>query len=141
MHGSVCNQVMDGALFASAVQIHVSGILSGRHKDTKLSKHTQISLCICTFLTEPSLNSVYFQCARDKSSIARKPEVQSKMFKWLITFQKCNPPDFNFHPNKLTDKIFTIWSNINFLHCFILLNAVKTDTKLTLDHMGGNFYH
>ena len=69
-------------------------------------KKTQISLCICMFLLEPSLNSVSSQCARDKSSIARKPKVQSKIFKWLITFQKCNPPDFNFHPGKLTDKKF-----------------------------------
>ena len=76
------------------------------HSILCVPKKTQISLCICTFLTEPSLNSVSSQCARDKSSIARKPEVQSKIFKWLITFRKCNPPDFNFHPSKLTDKNF-----------------------------------
>ena len=69
---------------------------------------------MCTFLTEPSLNSAFSQCARDKSSIAQKPEVQSKFFKCLITFENYNPPDLNFHPSKLTDKIFTIWSNVNY---------------------------
>ena len=53
-------------------------------------------------LTEPSLNSVSYQCACDKSSVA--PKVQSKHFQRLITFQKYNPPDFNFHPRTLTDK-------------------------------------
>ena len=44
----------------------------------------QSACAFARFLTEPSLNSVSAQCARDKSSIARNPEVQSKFFKWLI---------------------------------------------------------
>ena len=76
-------------------------------KDSNLPVHFHV-------LTEPSLKSVSSQCARDKSSIARKPEVQSKLFKWLITFQKCYPPDFNFQSSQLTDKIFTVWSNVNY---------------------------
>ena len=57
-------------------------------------------------LTEPSLNAVSYQCACDKLSVAAK--VQSNHFQRLITFQKYmyNPPDFNFHPNTLTDKNF-----------------------------------
>ena len=140
MHGSVCNQVMDGALFASAVQIHVSGILSGSHKDTKLPKPTQISLCICT-LKEPSLNFVSSQCARDKSSIARKPEVQSKVFKWLISFQKCNPSDFNFHPSKLTGKIFHLMVYFYFSSLFYIVKCSENRHKINIRPHGGKFYH
>ena len=34
-------------------------------------------------------------------------------------------------------KIFPIWCDVNFFFCFyVLINAVKTDTKLTLHDMG-----
>ena len=34
-------------------------------------------------------------------------------------------------------KIFPIWCDVNFFFAFfVLFNAVKTDTKLTLHHMG-----
>ena len=55
---------------------------------------------------ESHLNSASSQCARGKSSIARKPEDHPKIFKWLKAFQKCNHPDFKFYPSRLTDKIF-----------------------------------
>ena len=51
-------------------------------------------------------NSVSSQCALDKSSIAQKLEVYSKIFKWQKTFKKCNPPDFKSYPSKLTNKKF-----------------------------------
>ena len=51
MHGSVCNQVMDKALFASAVQIHVSGVLSGRHKDIKHAAIEVATISICNLVT------------------------------------------------------------------------------------------
>ena len=51
-------------------------------------------------------NSVSFQCARGKSSNARKLEDHPKIFMWLKTFQKCNSPDFKFYPSKFTDKKF-----------------------------------
>ena len=49
------------------------------------------------------LNPVSYQCARGKSFIARKPEVNSKFFKLL---QECNPPDFKFYLVKLSNKMF-----------------------------------
>ena len=52
------------------------------------------------------LNSISYQCSRGKSFIARKPEVNSKFFKLLQMFQKCNPPDFKFYLGKLNNKIF-----------------------------------
>ena len=78
------------------------------------------------------------QCAHGKLSIARKPEDYPKMFKWSKTFQKGNPSDFKFYPSKLADKKFP--HNVKFcLIFFVLFNAVKTDTKLTLHHMRKNF--
>ena len=84
-------------------------------------------------------NSVSSQSASGKSSIARKPEDHPKCFNWKKTFQKCNPPDFKFYPSKLTNKHFPIWRDVKFsffFFFFVLLNAVNTDTKLTLHHMG-----
>ena len=57
----------------------------------------------------------------------------------LNTTNKCIPPDFKFHPNKLTDKknpkIVSCYIYI-YIFFFVLFNAVKTDTNLTLHHMG-----
>ena len=70
------------------------------------------------------LDSVSSQCARGKSSIARKPEDHPKNF---------NLPDFKFYPtSKLTDAIFPhnfYGVMLNFLCLFLLFNAVKTDTQ------------
>ena len=64
-----------------------------------------ISLVLaCFVLTHISLNSVLSQCARGKSFIAQKLEVHSKIFQFLKTFKKCNPPDFKFHLGKLNNK-------------------------------------
>ena len=52
------------------------------------------------------LNSVSSQCARGKSSIARKPEDHPNILSGKKTFQKYNPPDFKFYLSKLTNKIF-----------------------------------
>ena len=85
------------------------------------------------------LNSVSSQCEQGKSSIARKPEVHPKNFNWYKTFHKCNPPDFKLYTGnlKLTNKTIPIWCNVNFSSLFgVLFNVVKTDTKLTLYHMG-----
>ena len=62
------------------------------------------------------MNSVSPQCARVKSSISRKPED---------------------HPKILSGKkLFKYGVMLNFLCFFVLFNAVKTDTKLTLHHIG-----
>ena len=50
------------------------------------------------------------------------------------SFQKCNPY-FKFFTSKLTNKNFPIWCNVKFALLFVLLNAMKTDSKLTLYHM------
>ena len=55
-----------------------------------------------------------------------------KLFK-IVTLQTL----FKLYPSKLTNKISPIWCNVKFPLLFIvLINAVKTDTKLTLHHMG-----
>ena len=46
------------------------------------------------------------------------------------------PPDFEFYPNTLTDKISPYGIMLNFLCFFVLLIAVITDTKLTLHYIG-----
>ena len=53
-----------------------------------------------------TLNSVSYQCARGKSSIARKPEIHPKHSLVAKTFQKCNPLDFKFYLGSLTNKFF-----------------------------------
>ena len=49
------------------------------------------------------LNYVSPQCARGKSSLARKTEVhpEPNIFSGRKTFQKCNPPDIKFYLGKL----------------------------------------
>ena len=46
---------------------------------------------------------------------------------------------FKFYPGKLTNRNFPYGVMLNFLCFLVLFNAVKTDTKLTLHHMGKNF--
>ena len=50
------------------------------------------------------------------------------------TFHKCNRPDFIF----VSLKTYFHGIMLNF-RCFLYLNAVKTDSKLTLHHMGKLF--
>ena len=58
-----------------------------------------------------NLNSVSSQCARGKSSIARKPEIHQKkiyIYKNGILFlQKGNHLDFKLYLGKLNNKIFS----------------------------------
>ena len=55
-----------------------------------------------------NLNSVSSQCARGKSSIARKPEIHPKKKKKGILFlQKGNHLDFKLYFGKLNNKIFS----------------------------------
>ena len=83
------------------------------------------------------LNSVSSQCACGKSSVAWKPEVNPKILsgKNLKTVKKCNPPDFKFYLGKLTNEISPYGVMLNSV-CFFCINAMKTDTKLTLNRMG-----
>ena len=50
-------------------------------------------------------------------------------------FHKCNPADFKFCPSKFSP----YGVMLNFLCFFVLFNAVKTDSKLTLHHLGKIF--
>ena len=67
-----------------------------------------------------NLNSVSSQCARGKSSIARKPEIQKKkkkkkrkkkkafcLKKGILFLQKGNHLDFKLYLGKLNKKIFS----------------------------------
>ena len=70
------------------------------------------------------LNSVLVQCARGKSSIARNPEDHTKIIlsgKKLFKNVTLQILDFKFYPNKLTDKNFPIWCNVNFLLLFCIV--------------------
>ena len=61
---------------------------------------------------DDNLNSVSSQCARGKSSIARKPEIHQKKNKknkknnGVLFLQKSNHLDFKFYLGKLNNKIF-----------------------------------
>ena len=76
------------------------------------------------------------ECALHISVISENRKSISKLFYGKITFQKCNPPDFKFYPSKLTNKFFPMWCNVKFYLLFVLFNAVKTDSKLALHHLG-----
>ena len=51
------------------------------------------------------------------------------------TFQKRNPPFFNFYLGKLNNKHFPIWCNVNFESVFSAINNTKSKENLTLHHM------
>ena len=51
-----------------------------------------------------SINSVSSQCARGKSSIARKPKTIPNFLSGKKLVKNVTPPDFIFYRNKLTDK-------------------------------------
>ena len=116
-------------------RVHVSGVW-GRLDLSQLYKRLWYYI----------LNSISWlssQCAHGKLSIARKRVDHPKILRWQKTFKKCNPPDFNFSsfflnfiPVSQLMKIFPIWCDVNFFFFFVLFNALKTDTKLTLHHMG-----
>ena len=55
-------------------------------------------------------------------------------------FQKCNPPDFKFYLDKLNNKIFPIWCNVNFVSVFTALNNTKKQRKLNITPYGENFH-
>ena len=121
--------------------------LGGRPGRSESSQGAEVILSVwsygSSYKSEPCskkvLNAVSLQCSRGKSSVARKTEVGPKLFKWYKLKKKCNPPDFKFYLCKLTNKFSPYGVMLNSL-CFILLfNAVKTDTKLTLHHMGKYF--
>ena len=84
-------------------------------------------------------NSVSSQCAHGKSSLVRKSVVHPKSFNGKKNFLKINPPDFKFYVDKLNNKIFPIWCNVNFVSVFTALNNTKKQTKLTSHHMGKIF--
>ena len=84
------------------------------------------------------LQFILHQCALDVSVISGKPEVHPKMFLVVkklfknVTLQILNPI-----PVSQLIKIFPVWcTNVKFSLLFVLFNAVKTDSKLTLHHMG-----
>ena len=56
-----------------------------------------------------------------------------------IVVVKCYPPDFKFHSCKLTNKYFPIWCIVKLSLHFILFIALKTDSNLTLHHIGKYF--
>ena len=62
----------------------------------------------------------------------RKPIPKSLVVK---TFQKCNASFFKFYASKLTINISRYGVMLNFLCYFVMFNAMKTDSKLTLHHM------
>ena len=65
-------------------------------------------------LSKKVINAISLQCTRGKSSVARQTEVDPKLFKWFLSFQKCNAPDFKFYLGKLTNIFFPIWCNVKF---------------------------
>ena len=77
------------------------------------------------------LNSVSSQCARGKSSVARKTEVDPKILIGKILLK-----NVTLHILNLTNKIFPIWCNVKLSLLFCIFNAVKTDTKLILHRKG-----
>ena len=57
---------------------------------------------------DDNLNSVSSQCARGKSSTARKPEIhQKKKMNVILFLQKSNHLGFKFYLGKLNNKIFS----------------------------------
>ena len=63
------------------------------------------------------LNFILSRCARDKSFIARKPEVHSILLVLKKLLKKCNPSDFKFYLSKLTYKKSPYGVMLNFLRC------------------------
>ena len=79
------------------------------------------------------------QCALDVSVISRKNASPSHNFFVEKTFKSCNPPDFKVYLSNLTKKSFPIQCMfiLGLFSCFfVLFIAVKTDSKLTIHHMG-----
>ena len=63
------------------------------------------------------------------------------VFNGKKTFQKCNPPDFKFYLDKLNNKIFPIWCNVNFVSVFTALNNTKKQQqKFNITPYGENFH-
>ena len=63
-------------------------------------------------------NLILYQCARDKSFIARKPEVHSILLVVKNLLKKCNPSDFKFYLSKLTCKKSPYGVMLKFLRFF-----------------------
>ena len=68
-------------------------------------------------MSQLKLNFIFSWCARDKSFIARKPEVHSILLVVKKTLKKCNPSDFKFYLSKLTYKKSPYGVMLNFFRC------------------------
>ena len=90
----------------------------------------------CWPCSKKVLNSVSSQCARGKSSVARKTEVDPKILTGEKRFKNVTLQILNFIWIRLLIKFSLYGVMLNCLCFFVLFNAVKTDTKLTLHSMG-----
>ena len=68
------------------------------------------------------------------------PSYSHNLFVVKKTFQKCNPPDFEFYLGKLNDKKIPIWCNVNFESVFIAINNTKKQRKFNITPYGENVY-
>ena len=98
-----------------------------------------VVLFICSSKKLNHLNSVSSQCARDKSSIAQNRTTIPNFLNGKKRFKNVTLQILNFIPVSLLINISSYGVMLNFLCFFELFNAVKTDTKLTLNHMGNIF--
>ena len=85
------------------------------------------------------LKFISSQCARGKSFIAQNPEDNPQKINGKKTFQTCYPLEFKFYLGNLNNKIFPIWSYLNFVSLFTALNITKSKDNLTLHDIGKTF--